>query len=131
MRPVIARLRAVSPNTEATHYYSAALLFMEQRVDLALAEAQRVVALNPLHARAHNLVGAALGSLGRRDEARIAFQKSLEADPRDPATYSNLATLELQVGNAALARRYYAEALTLDPSNAAARQGLVDAGHPK
>ena len=123
---MVARLRAVAPNAEATYYYSAALLFMEQRVDLALAEAQRVLAVNPLHARAHNLAGAALGSLGRRDEARSAFHKSLEADPRDPATYTNLATLELEAGDRALAERYFAEALTLDPANASARQGLAE-----
>jgi spermidine synthase len=131
MRPVVARLRTIAPNTEASHYYSAALLFMEQRVDLALVEAQRVIALNPRHARAQNLRGAAFASLGRRDEARSAFRASLEADARDPATYTNLATLELQAGDPLLARRYYAEALTLDPGNVAAREGLSQLTHPK
>jgi spermidine synthase len=130
MRPVVARLRAVAPESEAAHYYSAALLFMEQRMELALTEARRVVALNPTHARAHNLIGASLASLGQRDRAREAFLASLEADPRDPATYTNLATLELQAGNPRLARRYYADALTLDPSSGAAREGLAQLGHP-
>ena len=78
MRPVVARLRAVAPSSEAAHYYSAALLFMEERVEPALAEARRVVAINPSHARAQNLMGACLASVGRRDEARTAFQASLE-----------------------------------------------------
>jgi spermidine synthase len=124
MRPVVARLRAVAPGGEATHYYSAALLFMEQRTDLALAEARRVVAMNPAHARGQNLLGAALASLGQPEQARAAFQASLQANPRDPATYTNLATLERQAGNLRLAERYFAEALTLDPSNATAREGL-------
>jgi len=125
MRPVVARLRAVAPSTEAAHYYSAALLFMEERVDLALNEARRVLAINPSHARAQNLMGACLASLGRREEARAAFRASLQADSKDPATYTNLAMLETQAGNPALAMRYYAEALTLDPNHAAARQGLA------
>jgi spermidine synthase len=126
MRPVVSRLRAVAPGTEAAHYYSAALLFMENRLDLALAEARRVLAINPLHAKAHNLAGACLASLGDREQARTAFQASLKADPRDPATYTNLATLEMQAGNAALATRYFAEALTIDPESGAARQGLAE-----
>jgi spermidine synthase len=130
MRPVIARLRAISPGTEGTHYYSAALLFMEQRFDLAAAEARRAVALNPRHARAQNLLGAALASIGHAEQARTAFQASLIADPRDPATYTNLATLEMQAGNRDLARRYYAEALTIDPAHGAAREGLARVGHP-
>lgn len=125
MRPVVARLRAVAPSTEAAHYYSAALLFMEKRVDLALNEARRVLAINPSHARAQNLMGACLASVGRREEARVAFQASLQADSKDPATYTNLAMLETQAGNPTLAMRYYAEALTLDPNHAAARQGLA------
>jgi spermidine synthase len=130
MRPVVARLRSIAPNSEAAHYYSAALLFMEQRLDLALAEARRVVAINPTHARAHNLIGASLASMGERDRAREAFLASLEADPRDPATYTNLATLEMQAGNPQLARRYYADALTLDPGSSPARQGLAQLEHP-
>jgi spermidine synthase len=125
MRPVVARLRAVAPSTEAAHYYSAALLFMEDRVEQAVVEARRVLALNPSHARAQNLLGACLASVGRRDEARAAFQASLQSDAKDPATYTNLAMLETQSGNRELARRYFAEALTLEPSHAAARQGLA------
>jgi spermidine synthase len=129
MRPVVARLRVAAPDSEAAHYYSAALLFMETRADLALAEARRVLARNPGHAKAHNLVGACLASLGQRDQARTAFRASLDADPRDPATYTNLATLELQAGNARLASRYFAEALSIDPRSDAARQGLAELQH--
>ena len=36
MAPVVARLRAQAPGSEAAHYYSAALLYLEGRTDLAL-----------------------------------------------------------------------------------------------
>jgi spermidine synthase len=125
MRPVVSRLRLEAPSSEAAHYYSAALLFMENRTDLAVTEARRVLAVNPTHAKAQNLLGACLANLGQRDQARSAFQASIAADPRDPATYANLATLELQSGNRDLAARYFAEALTVDPSSEAARRGLA------
>ncbi|MGH9175173.1 MAG: tetratricopeptide repeat protein, partial [Vicinamibacterales bacterium] len=126
MKPVVARLRAEAPSSEAAHYYSAALLFMENRTELALTEARRVLAVNPGHAKAHNLMGACLANLGQPDEARAAFQASIAADPRDPATYSNLATLELQSGNRDRAAKYFAEALTIDPSSETARRGIAD-----
>jgi Flp pilus assembly protein TadD len=125
MAPVVARLRIEAPASEAAHYYSAALHFMQNRPDLAMSEARRVIAQNPKHAKAQNLLGACLASLGQRDRAREAFQASIAADPRDPATYTNLATLEMQAGNRQLAARYFAEALTIDPSSSAAREGLT------
>ena len=126
MRPVVARLRHEAPASEAAHYYSAALLFMENRTDLAIGEARQVLAVNPQHAKAHNLLGACLASLGQRDQAREAFQASITANPRDPATYSNLATLELQSGNRDRAAKYFAEALTIDPLFESAQKGLAE-----
>ena len=126
MQPVVARLRAEAPSSEGAHYYSAALLFMENRTALALTEAERVLATNPRHAQANNLLGACLASLGQPDRARAAFQASIEANPKDPAPYSNLATLELQSGNRDRAARYFAEALTIDPTSESARRGLAE-----
>jgi Tfp pilus assembly protein PilF len=62
--------------------------------------------------------------MGQVDAARTAFQASLAADPKEPGTYTNLATLELQAGNRDLAFKYFAEALTVDPSSQAALDGL-------
>ena len=61
----------------------------------------------------------------QRDQARAAFVRALVLDPRAPATYANLATLEQEVGNRDEARRLYVEALTIDPANEGARQGLA------
>ena len=117
-----------APASEAAHYYSAALLFLEGRTDLALNEARRVVELNPSHAKAHNLAGACLASQGQRDAARAAFEASIAADPRDPGTYTNLATLEQQSSNVDLAAKYFVEALMIDPASDAARRGLTALG---
>jgi Flp pilus assembly protein TadD len=92
---------------------------------MALRAARNAASLDPSNAKAHNLVGAALASLGQTDAARTAFETSLKADPREPGTYTNLATLELQAGNRDLAARYFAEALTVDPTSQAARDGLA------
>ena len=71
------------------------------------------------------LIGACLASMGQPDAARAAFETSIKADPREPGTYTNLATLELQSGNRDRARRYFSEALTVDPLSQPARDGLA------
>jgi spermidine synthase len=125
LEPVVARLRIEAPSAASTRYYSASLAYLRERPDLAIREAEAALAADPSHARAQNILGAALAGVGQRDRARAAFTASLAADPHDPATYSNLATLELEIGNTAAAHRYFAEALTIDPSNTVARDGLA------
>ena len=125
LQPVVARLRAVAPTADPTRYYTATLLFMEGRTDLAIGEARLLAAANPTHAKAQNLLGAALATSGQRDLAREAFLTSLRIDPRDPATYTNLALLELEGGNRSAGVQRLAEALTLDPSASVARDAFA------
>jgi len=127
LAPVVARLRVESPRSASTHYYAATLAYLQQRPDVAIREAEAALAADARHAKAQNILGAAFAGLGQRDRARAAFTASLQSDPHDPATYSNLATLEMEGGNFQQARRYFAEALTLDPTNTIARQGLASA----
>jgi tetratricopeptide (TPR) repeat protein len=127
LAPAVARLRADAIGRASTHYYSAALAYLQQRPDIAVREAEAALAIDPGHARAQNVLGAALAGVGERDRARAAFRASLTLDPRDPATYSNLATLEMEAGNLSAARKLFAEALTLDPANTVARDGLARA----
>jgi Flp pilus assembly protein TadD len=127
LQPIMARLRQVAPANAITRYYSAALLFMQGRSDLAVPDLELVVRENPKHARAQNLLGAALASLGERGRARHAFEASLRADPLDAGTYTNLGTLEMEEGNRLAAVQRYAEALALDPASEAARRGLAQA----
>jgi spermidine synthase len=122
--PVVARLRAIAPTADATRYYSASLLFLEGRTDLAVGEVRTLLSATPTHAKGHNLHGAALATLGRRDDAREAFLASIRIDPRDPAAYTNLALLELEGGNATAGLHRLAEALSLDPTSATAREAF-------
>ena len=125
LAPAVARLRAEALDRASTRYYSATLAFLQQRPDIAVREAEAALAIDARYALAQNVLGAALAGMGQRDRARQAFQASLQSDPRDPATYSNLATLEMESGNFAAARQHFAEALMLDPTNVVARDGLA------
>ena len=125
LEPVAIRLVKEAPKNAWSHYYAASLFFLQNRHDLALQAARNAIAIDPAHAKAHNLIGACLANMGRRDEARTAFETSIRVDRREPGTYTNLANLELQSGIAVLARRHFAEALTIDPSSQPARDGLA------
>jgi spermidine synthase len=122
-----ADLQRLAPESEPALYYGATLRFMEDRPAEAIAVAERLRQLNPRHARGLNLLGAAYASVGRRDAARQAFEASIAADPREPGTYVNLGTFELQAGRPVRAESYFAEALTIDASLQAAQQGLEQA----
>lgn len=124
LEPVVQRLVQEAPKSTWSHYYASSLFFQQGRLDRALQAARNAITIDPANAKAHNLVGASLASMGNTAAARTAFEASLKADPRDPGTYTNLATLELQSGNRDLARKHFLEALTIDPSSQSARAGL-------
>jgi len=125
LAPVVARLRGEVPSLADTRYYAAMLAYLQQRPDIAAHEASAAMTADPRHARAANILGASFASLRQREQARAAFTKALALDPRAPATYANLATLEQDAGNRDEARRLFVEALTIDPTNDGARQGLA------
>jgi spermidine synthase len=127
LEPLAQSLVDRFPGRPDPRYYQASALFLRGRTDDALAAARSVTEAHPDHARAQNLLGAACATLGRRDCAQAAFEASLRADPRDSSTYVNLGQFQLQSANPQAAARYFAEALTIDPTSAAARSGMTQA----
>ena len=124
LRPLVIRMQQAHPEREETWYYAAMVSFLDGNLPEVIARARRVIQMNPQHAPAHNLIGAASAGLGQRDRARQAFRASLEADPREPSTYANLGLLELESGNRDAAVAYFVESLTLDPHYETARINL-------
>ncbi len=125
LAPLADSLVARFPERPDPHYYRASALFIGGRTEDALAAIRQVTEKHPDHARAQNLLGAACATLGRRDCAQAAFEASLNANPRDPATYINLAQFSLESAKPEAAARYFADALSIDPSSTAARNGLA------
>src|SRR4029450_11379296 len=73
------------------------------------------------------MLGAVYATQGATEPARAALRRALAIEPRDLATYENLAQLEMSEGNASAGGRFYAEALIVDPRSASARNGLARA----
>jgi spermidine synthase len=127
LAPLAERLIDRFPGRPDPMYYRATALFIRGRNEEAIAAVQPLLASNPDHARAQNLLGAACATLGRRDCARAAFDASLRANPRDSSTYVNVGTFALQNREPQSAVNYFAEALSIDPTSDAARNGLAQA----
>jgi spermidine synthase len=122
---VVGELERAAPKSAATLYYGAVLHFLRNRFADAASLGERVVALDPAHARAHNLLGAAYARLGQLDRASAAHEAAVRADPRYPEPYANLGLLALQRGMPAAAKGHFAEALMVGPPSAAAARGLA------
>jgi len=75
-------LRSLAANLEAAG-----------RTEDALARVDAALAANPDTASIHEMRGSLLARLGRKDEARAAFEKSVELDPDHAAAYAGLAIL--------------------------------------
>jgi len=62
---------------------------------------------------------------GRLDEARVHYERSLEGNPGDPETWTDLAALDADLGQAADAESAFQHALSLDAGNGGALLGLA------
>jgi spermidine synthase len=124
LEPLAGALIARYPEREEGRYYQAAALLLRGRPAEAADVARRLLAIDPQHAKAQNLLGAACASTGQRECAEAAFAASIRLNPREPSSYVNLGLLYLESANAASAADSFTEALALDPSSAPARDGL-------
>jgi tetratricopeptide (TPR) repeat protein len=127
LRPLAAHMRQRWPDRPSGVYFAGTVAFLEGRRDDAERVAQEGVKVHPTETRLRILVGASSASLGRREEARTAFESALALSPRDPTPYTNLGLLDLEGGAAESAIGRFAEALMLDPTSAAATNGLAQA----
>ena len=123
----VVALRAAAPDRAATFYYAAVAAFLHGDAAGAAALAERAIGLDPNYTPTYDLVGAAYTKLGKIEQAKAAFQKSLSFDAHDSTAYENLGVIELNSGNRAAAAKYFAEALWLVPDSQVARQGLAQA----
>ena len=101
--------------------------FLNGSFQSAARDGEAALAIDPRHARARNLVGAARARLGDADGARRAFREAIAAAPDDPAPDVNLGTLALEAGDTRGAIAHFSDALAMDSHSPAAREGIAAA----
>ncbi|MDB6122244.1 MAG: repeat-containing protein, partial [Pedosphaera sp.] len=76
------------------------------------------IKLHPDHARVRLAYGAFLNDIKEEEAAVAQFEKARELDPKNPATWNNLANHFGHDGEVKKAFEYYAKAIELNPSEA-------------
>ena len=122
-----ARACALDP-TDAVSYDGLARIWRDWGFPaLGLGDATRAVFYAPSWAPAHNTLGTLLTELGRRVEARRAYERALALDPQAAYVWSNLCYLDLLDGVANQAIAECQAALAIDPAFEPARRNMARA----
>ena len=122
-----------APRTPARPAADLGLLLEAQRQlrdghpELAERSCRRLLKAQPEHADAHNLLGVALGRLGRLDAAERHARRAVELRPRDAGLVANLAERLRQRGRLDQAIELHRQALELAPEQPLALEGLARA----
>ncbi|MEX2454707.1 MAG: tetratricopeptide repeat protein [Rhodospirillaceae bacterium] len=125
-RDIYAACLAASPDdAEAQHLMGVLRLQTGEPAD-ALVHFDRAVALDDGVAKYHGNRAAALGALGRRDEAAAAAQAAVLRAPDDPLHRENLATALAEAGRTAAAVGAWEDAIACDPGNASHHSSLAN-----
>lgn len=128
---ILERLRALgyldteSPSGDRN---LAALLFEEQRFEEAVAAYEKLVAASPRDGALRASLAAALGSIGRLEDARDQADQAIRLAPLNPGGYHNRAVLHEKAGERDRAVADYREALRYAPDYAPSRQALERMG---
>ncbi|MDX1419007.1 MAG: tetratricopeptide repeat protein [Rubricoccaceae bacterium] len=104
--------------------YAYTLAERGERLDEALAMAERAVAGEPNSAYFLDTLGWVLFKLGRLDAAADAIERAIAADDQFPLLYEHLGDVYEARGDRASARAAWERALDLDPENETLRQKL-------
>lgn len=115
----------IFPTAEA-HTFLGWTYHFQGRVDDAIAECKRAIAVDPNFGNPYNDIGAYLIDLGRYDEAIPWLERALEAPRYDPRhfPYFNLGRAYVAKGNLTRAHQYFRDALRIEPSYDLARQAV-------
>ena len=127
LAPIADQLVKRFPAREDGRYYKAVALFLGGRNADATDTIRALLSANPRHSKAQNLRGVLCASLGDPECAREAFEASIRLNPRDPSVYVNMGYLLLERADPSAATDFFSEALVIDSTDVAAREGLTKA----
>jgi tetratricopeptide (TPR) repeat protein len=107
-----------------THYNLGLLLSITNRGGEAIAEYEKALARDPMHADARLNLATALARQGRMDQASRELTRLVEQDPDNAVARTNLGVVLIQQGKVEQARAQLEAALRADPNLGPARQAL-------
>lgn len=111
---------SIQPNAAFLHNNLGCCYMLQKRYDVAEGAFQKALAINPEFKRARMNLAMAIGRMGRMTESLAEFQRVLTPDS---ANY-NVGVICMQQSRTDDARRYFAQALAINPSCPGARESL-------
>ena len=123
---VLASVEASVVTRAGVNYFNGNSLFHQGRVDEAIIQYQKALALWPESADAHAGLGSIFYQKRRWDEAIIQYQKALEIKPDFAKAHNNLGYCFLQIGRVNEAITEFKKALEIKPDFAEAHNTLGD-----
>ena len=107
-----------------THYNLGLLLSITNRPTEAIAEYEKALARDPMHADARLNMATALARQGKTEQASRELTRLVDQDPDNAVARTNLGVVLLQLGKIEQARVQLEAALRADPNLEPARQAL-------
>ena len=92
-------------------------------------EANFILTLDPKNTAAYQLLGAALISEQKPEQALAAFSKAAELQPNDASAYVNMALVEITLHRQADAEKHFEKAVQVDPKSVKANLDLANYYH--
>ena len=120
------RAVALRPDYWRNHERLGLFFLATGRTADAVAAFSRVVALRPDDGDGYQQLGTAYQTLGDNERARDSYQRAIAVN-RNPAAYSNLATLEYSAGRFSAAATAYEYAIKFLPNRPLTHRNLGDA----
>lgn len=116
----------ISDSQSSTNLSSATLtLRINQRFEPVKKHYEEFLQHNPKHVRAHLAYGSFLNEIRDEDEGIKHWEKARELDPKNPASWNNLANYYGHRGPVEKAFEYYAKAIELNPNEAVYYQNFA------
>ena len=127
--PVLESLQDATPSERDDHYDTQQLveLFKADKHEALVAHARALTQRQPGHGLAWKVMGVALRTLGRLDEALAAMEQAVERLPEDVEARGNLGLVLFDLGRHAQAAECQRQALALDPADPDSIVNLVAA----
>lgn len=114
--PWLEKQIAVEPDNETGHIDMGDYHRQLRELDLAALHYRMATDIKPNASQIYVNLAGVLGDLGRWDEAETATMKSLNFNPRNGVALGYVGYIALQRGDYERARKFYTDAIAVDPS---------------
>jgi tetratricopeptide (TPR) repeat protein len=99
-------------------------LIKQQQIEPGIAMLREILKVSPNDIKAHNLLGIALTTAGKIEEANAHFKKAIELNPRFYPALKNLAINEMRLNRTEEAKAHLIRALEVGPDDPVAHLAL-------